>query len=99
MKASVPDEVDENSLGKLIKRAGYDTFYGGKVHRCKELNPPGAGYDEYFRDQREELPAACIEFIQRKRDRPFFAVASFINPHDICFAHSAHKGTSPKGKP
>ena len=98
MKASVPDEVDANSLGKLIKSAGYDTFYGGKVHMCNELNPLGAGYDEYFRDQREALPKACIEFIQRKRDRPFFAVASFINPHDICFAHSAHLGRSPKGK-
>jgi arylsulfatase A-like enzyme len=24
-----------------------------------------------------------------ERDRPFFAVASFVNPHDICFAHRA----------
>lgn len=98
MKAHVPHEVDANSLGKLIKRAGYDTFYGGKVHMCAELVPLKAGYDEYFRDQRESLPAACIEFIERKRDRPFFVVASFINPHDICFAYSAYKGTSPKGK-
>ena len=29
MKAEVPREVDANSLGKLIKSAGYDTFYGG----------------------------------------------------------------------
>ena len=98
MKARVPREVDANSLGKLIKSAGYDTFYGGKVHMCAELNPPRSGYDEYFSDQREALPAACIEFIERKRDRPFFAVASFINPHDICFAYSAYKGTSPRGK-
>jgi arylsulfatase A-like enzyme len=25
----------------------------------------------------------------KRRDRPFFAVTSFINPHDICFAHRA----------
>jgi arylsulfatase A-like enzyme len=98
MKASITDEVDANSLGKLIKSAGYNTFYGGKVHMCNELNPLGAGYDEYSRDQRDALPAACIEFIQRKRDRPFFAVASFINPHDVCFAYSAYRGTSPKSK-
>lgn len=36
--------------------------------------------------------------IERKRDKPFFVVASFINPHDICFAYSAYKGRSPKGK-
>ena len=96
--ASVPPEVENHSLGKLLKRAGYDTFYGGKTHMCDELNPPGAGYDEYFRDSRDALPAACIDFIERKRDRPFFAVASFINPHDICFAFSAYKGKPVPGK-
>ncbi len=95
MKANVPRDVDANSLGKLIKSAGYDTFYGGKVHMCPELNPSDAGYDEYFRDQRDALPRACIAFIESERDRPFFAVASFINPHDICFAYRAYKGNSP----
>ena len=98
MRASVPSEVDSSSLGKLIKSADYDTFYGGKVHMCRELDPLHAGYDEYFQDQREALPGACIEFIQRKRDKPFFAVTSFINPHDICFAYSAYAGKTPKGK-
>ncbi len=98
VKAIVPSEVDQNSLGKLIKSAGYDTFYGGKVHMCPELSLLDAGYDEYFRDQREALPVACIEFLKRKRERPFFAVASFINPHDICFAYSAYKGKSPQGR-
>jgi len=97
MQAIVPGEVNENSLGKLIQRAGYDTFYGGKVHMCRELNPPNAGYDVVDPDQREALPDACIEFIRRRRDRPFFAVASFINPHDICYAHAAHIGKAPKG--
>jgi arylsulfatase A-like enzyme len=96
MQANVPDEVDSNSLGKLIKRAGYDTFYGGKVHMCDELSPRDAGYDEFHRDSRDKLSDACVEFIKRKRDRPFFAVASFINPHDICYAHSAYKGQAPK---
>jgi choline-sulfatase len=88
----LPPEVDANSMGKLLKRAGYDTFYGGKVHMCRSLVPRNAGYDEYYRDSRDELPTACVEFIKRKRDKPFFAVASFINPHDICFAHKAHTG-------
>jgi arylsulfatase A-like enzyme len=97
MKAIVPDEVNENSLGKLIQRAGYDTFYGGKVHMCRELDPPNAGYDVVDQDQREALPDACIEFMRRRRDRPFFAVVSFINPHDICYAHAAHIGKASKG--
>jgi len=93
----IPTEVDENSMGKVMKRAGYDTFYGGKVHMCKSLVPHNAGYDEYFRDQRDLLPAACLNFMKKKRDNPFFAVASFINPHDICFAHLARNGKDRHG--
>ncbi len=96
MKATVPEEIEQHSLGKLIQRAGYDTFYGGKVHMCPELQPLNAGYDVYQRDQRAKLPGACAEFIKTRRDRPFFAVASFINPHDICFAHSARIGKGRK---
>ncbi len=97
-KAMFPDEVEANSLGKLMKKAGYDTFYGGKVHMCRELIPQQAGYDVVFRDSRGELPGACIEFITKNRDQPFFAVASFINPHDICYAHKAREGSKKKSK-
>ncbi|MCA1809248.1 MAG: sulfatase-like hydrolase/transferase [Lentisphaerae bacterium] len=90
--ANLPPAVDDNSMGRLMKRAGYDTFYGGKVHMCRPLQPENAGYDEHFIDERDALPAACISFIQRKRTVPFFAVASFVNPHDICFAHRAKNG-------
>ena len=93
-RATIPDKVDNNSLGRIIKRAGYDTFYGGKVHMCNTLDPRNAGYDEYFSDRRDKLPEAVIRFIKKKRDKPFFTVASFINPHDICFAYAAYKGKS-----
>ena len=59
----LPSEVDYNSMGKIMKRAGYDTFYGGKVHMCKSLVPRNAGYDEYYRDERDMLPTACLNFI------------------------------------
>ena len=49
----LPSEVDTNSLGKILKRAGYDTFYGGKVHMCKSLAPKNAGYDQFFKDMRD----------------------------------------------
>ena len=98
MRATIPKKVSDNSLGKLIKSGGYDTFYGGKVHMPPSLVPLKAGYDEFCKDQRDELPGACIEFMTRKRDKPFFAVASFINPHDICFAYNARQPNR-KGKP
>ena len=99
MKAKISKEVGDNSLGKLIKSGGYDTFYGGKVHLAPVLSPLRAGYDEFCKDQRDELPEVCIEFMTRKRDKPFFAVASFINPHDICFAYNARQSRRGKGKP
>ena len=98
MRATIPKKVSDNSLGKLIKSGGYDTFYGGKVHMPPSLVPLKAGYDEFCKDKRDELPGACIEFMTRKRDKPFFAVASFINPHDICFAYNARQPNR-KGKP
>ncbi len=97
-KATIPDHVSANSLGNLMKNAGYATFYGGKTHLPPELDPRNAGYDEYFSDQRDKLPGACIDFMVKERDQPFFAVASFINPHDICFAYNARQADR-KGMP
>ena len=88
-KAVLPKQVAENSLGRLMKRAGYATFYGGKVHMCDQLSPLKAGYDVFDPDSRDGLPKACISFFNGKRREPFFAVASFINPHDICYVHNA----------
>ncbi|MCZ6672370.1 MAG: sulfatase-like hydrolase/transferase [Verrucomicrobia bacterium] len=89
---NLPKEALNNSMGKLMKRAGYDTFYGGKVHMASGLVPSKeTGYDQYFSNQRELLPGACVDFIKKNRANPFFAVASFINPHDICFAYNAYK--------
>lgn len=88
----LPKEAAQYSMGKLMKAAGYDTFYGGKTHLSPELIPNrNSGYDAYFKDQREHLPKACVDFMREKRNRPFFAVASFINPHDICYAYNAYK--------
>ena len=88
-KPTIPLGVRAKSLGRLIKAAGYDTFYGGKADMSAALAPLAAGFDEHFKSSRETLAKACIRFIERERDTPFFAVASFINPHDICFADQA----------
>lgn len=81
----------QGSMGQLMKQTGYDTFYGGKVHMTPDLVPERSGYDVFNKDQRSKLPDATVGFINQKRNKPFFAVASFINPHDICFAYNAYK--------
>jgi arylsulfatase A-like enzyme len=78
-------QTDEYSfMGKLFKDAGYETGYFGKWHiALKEEEKDIHGFDIMF--PKSNLDAApAIEFIKQKHDKPFFAVASFLSPHEIC---------------
>ncbi len=88
--------------GQIFREAGYDTGYAGKWH-CPDAYPADgiAGYEVLNTTTRpgklaqvvdEATMNAGIEFIRRKREKPFLAVVSFINPHDICLPAGA---TSP----
>lgn len=81
---SIPDDIKENGLGWLMKRAGYDVAYGGKVHLPK-MTAEDVGFEYITADERDELPGVCLDYMLRPREKPFFLVASFINPHDICY--------------
>jgi arylsulfatase A-like enzyme len=86
-------EIIPESMGFAFKKAGYETFYGGKVHL-----PSGGkdahsyGFDNLISlDQRDDLAEKSKEFLlSRKSESPFFAVVNFINPHDICFEAIRH---------
>jgi len=80
--------------GQVFRAAGYDTGYAGKWH-CPDPYPADgiAGYDVLNTTTRarklaqvvdEATMNGAVEFLRRKRDKPFLAVVSFINPHDIC---------------
>lgn len=79
----IPDHIKGNGLGHLMSAAGYDAAYAGKVHLPK-MSAEDVGFNYICEDEREGLTAACVEFIKKPRQQPFFLVASFINPHDIC---------------
>ncbi|MFW6286424.1 MAG: sulfatase [Candidatus Sumerlaeota bacterium] len=82
----ITDEMRRNGLGWLMQYAGYDVAYGGKTHLGQGLSLESLGYHNYIsRDERDELATAAADFIKQDRDKPFFLVASFINPHDICY--------------
>jgi choline-sulfatase len=87
--ASLPvaDELLHNSLGHVFRRAGYQTVYGGKVHlpATRGKGIAAYGFDALTGDEREGLAKVCSEFLQQEHDKPFLMVASFINPHDICY--------------
>jgi len=93
----VVQQMPERAMGWLLRRAGYETVYGGKVHLPGPMGDiTRCGFDRLTGDQRDGLADACVEFLGRQHDKPFLLVASFINPHDICYmairAHNAQSG-------
>ncbi len=88
--AALPDSLSARTLGTLVRDAGYECAYGGKWH-LPELDVPDKefGFDNIHRHSDEGLAEACAEFLSRKHRKPFFLVASYDNPHNICeFARS-----------
>ena len=83
-------ELREQELGRVLASGGYDCFYGGKWHVPEIAMPAGNDHGFHtlcgFGDN--VLTEACIAFLQERarisRPRPYFLVASFDNPHNIC---------------
>ncbi len=94
-RSFVPNEVLNASLGNIFKNAGYETAYAGKTHLTGidsangYDNPFAYGFNKYLtphdREGRDETVVACIDFMRTTAGNPFLLVASFINPHDICY--------------
>jgi len=80
----VPAAACQNGLGNLMRAGGYTAAYGGKVH-LPRMAPPDLGFDVISTDCRGGLAQACASYIRTPRKQPFCLVASFINPHDICY--------------
>ena len=90
----VPESILAHSMGRVFREAGYETSYGGKLHTPMNLNQ--IGFDLLTADQREELADQCVAFLKKQHEKPFLLVASFINPHDICYmAIRAHAEAQP----
>ena len=79
-------EILRHALGNVFRDAGYKTVYGGKIHLpAANVQMHSYGFRRSTRDEREELARDCVDFLRQKHSRPFLLVASFINPHDICY--------------
>ena len=87
---AAPDLKNFTWLGKLVKDAGYRTIYNGKWHLViSPQNEKLHGFDECFTWSADHLHAETIDEILNARNedgdnQPFFMVASFINPHNVC---------------
>jgi len=81
----LPSYILENGLGKLLKKQGYAAVYGGKEH-LPFMDAAQLGFDYICQDEREILATELSDYIRYyNSEQPFAMVASFINPHDICF--------------
>jgi choline-sulfatase len=76
--------IREAGPGVQLRRAGYRCVYGGKQHLPK-TNAEQLGFDVLTEDERDGLAEQCAAFLADPPAEPFFLVASFINPHDICY--------------
>ena len=82
-KSKVTDAILADSMGQVFAKAGYETVYGGKQHVPMSIG--SVGFTDIQKDDGPKLAETCAQFIKQKHDKPFLMVASFINPHDICF--------------
>ena len=86
-------KVDTNDfvcMGTYFKRAGYETAYFGKWHLFMSTKDVAAHGFEMFGDSKagadrdEAAMLGAVDFLSARHDKPFLAVVSFLNPHNIC---------------
>ena len=82
----MPDSLRSRTLGTLMEQAGYETAYSGKWHVNTNSLPAARafGFENLHGHNDNGLAEAAVDFLQRKHTKPFFLVASFDNPHNIC---------------
>lgn len=77
-------------IGKAVRNAGYQTGYIGKWHiPIKVSDKEKHGFDYIENTWRGDwkdaaIPAYSAFFLKQNKNKPFFLVTSFENPHDIC---------------
>ncbi len=72
-------------MGTVFKAAGYETGFFGKWHLPYDPSRSEQhGFDVNISKPALYSGGPIAEFIRRKRANPFLAIASFVNPHNIC---------------
>ena len=79
------DSLRHNTLGTLVQNAGYDCAYAGKWHVNTISIPDGEFGFRNIKDNGDAgIAEACIDYLRNRPKGPFFLVASYTNPHNIC---------------
>lgn len=81
----LPDSMVTRTLGTFASEAGYECVYAGKWHVHENTIPDGKyGFRQIHPHNDNGLAEACVSYLQSKPNKPFFLVAAFDNPHNIC---------------
>lgn len=68
-----------------MQNAGYDCIYAGKWHvHTASMPDKEFGFTTIHPHSDNGLAEACVGFLEQKHTKPFFLVAGFDNPHNIC---------------
>ena len=103
---AIHEHLRSQELGVLLGANGYDCIYGGKWHVPEGAMP--ADNDHGFRTicgfDDNNLADSCIAYLdehqQEPDGQPFFLVASYDNPHNICeWGRSMRLPRGPIGEP
>ena len=83
-----------DGLGNVLRNAGYQTLYSGKVHLYGSKDASEYGFTINNTDPYDG-PAIYAEEIlpqlSKNKEKPFALFLSFLNPHDICYKAGADK--------
>lgn len=82
----LPEGLRSSTLGSLMAEGGYDCVYAGKWHVNTPTIPDKEFGFKIIKDNGDAgLSEACVDWLRsRDSSEPFFLVASYINPHNIC---------------
>jgi arylsulfatase A-like enzyme len=74
------------SMGHLMRAAGYDAAYAGKWHARQPSASPEDGFEVVAPFGDRGLAQAASDWLRtrRRQPRPFMLVVSFDDPHSIC---------------
>ena len=91
LREKIVPMLEQRAMGAWFRKAGYQTYYGGKVHapfangNSMYNDIKGYGFEFIETGDRQPLADAGSKLLrERTSTDPFLLVLSFINPHDIC---------------
>ena len=94
----IRSDLKEICIEHLLAAKGYECVYAGKWHLGTSNTISKAELEQHpyrvIADSHDSrISDACMEYLAEEHDRPFFLVASYTNPHDIClWAMGKQKG-------